>query len=237
MMKDTVSPKTTNIMHVAFPISKQAVRSFRGELEDNIEFITKPHGPSRLRDLLFPGSSKFNTMSMFPMPRGFEQPLIVRGGKMIRKNALHLEDFVSSPVNAEANPGPSPIPIQETPTIKKDHKEYRVRDPLDNFGSDQEGVFMHPRAGRYGTSLSSGGYNVKDRVPPSPILSKGGNYVQANTQAPFSYPTLENAGKLNFQEQQQKKLAQQFKDTEKKLKDGEKAAAELADAVRVQKNY
>lgn len=37
IMNDTVSAKSTNIMHVAFPISKNAVRNFRGELEDNIE--------------------------------------------------------------------------------------------------------------------------------------------------------------------------------------------------------
>lgn len=108
LMSDSVGPKNTNVMHVAFPVSKQAVRNFRGELEDNIEFKVKPNGAQRLRDLLIPGSSHFNQASAFVTPRGFEQPII--SGRQATAR-LNLEDLMSSPINAEANPAPSPIPL------------------------------------------------------------------------------------------------------------------------------
>lgn len=108
LMSDSIGPKNTNVMHVAFPVSKGAVRNFRGELEDNIEFKVKPNGSVRLRDLLIPGHSGFNGQSPFPIPRGFEQPIIKGkyGG-----SSLLMDDLVSSPINAEANPAPSPIPL------------------------------------------------------------------------------------------------------------------------------
>lgn len=111
MMSDTILPKSISVMHIPFPVSKQAVRSFRGELEDNIEFVSKPNGSSRLRDLLIPGSSKFNASAPFSTPRGFEEPFIMRDGKQLPRSALHMEDLMSSPTNAEANPAPSAMPI------------------------------------------------------------------------------------------------------------------------------
>lgn len=111
MMGDTILPKNTNIMHIPFPVSKNAVRSFRGELEDNIEFVTRPTGPKRLRDLLIPGTSKFNPSGPFSTPRGYEEPLMIRNGKPIPAGALHMDDLMSSPINSEASPAPSPMPI------------------------------------------------------------------------------------------------------------------------------
>lgn len=98
-------------MHVAFPVSKSAVRNFRGELEENIEFRPTKSGGARLRDLLVPGNSRFNKAGAFPTPRGFEQPLIMRDGHVVPNSTLHMDDLVSSPVNAEATPAPSPMPL------------------------------------------------------------------------------------------------------------------------------
>jgi hypothetical protein len=138
IMGDTILPKITNIMHIPFPVSKNAVRSFRGELEDNIEFITRPNGPKRLRDLLIPGTSKFNPSGPFTTPRGYEEPLMIRNGKPIPRGALHMDDLMSSPINSEASPPPSPMPIYETPTYKRGGKEYNIEDSMSNFGMGKE---------------------------------------------------------------------------------------------------
>lgn len=111
IMGDTVTPRSTNVMHVAFPVSKSAVRNFRGELEENIEFRPTKSGGARLRDLLVPGSSGFNKTGPFPTPRGFEQPLIMRNGQIVSNGTIHMDDLVSSPVNAEATPASSQMPI------------------------------------------------------------------------------------------------------------------------------
>jgi len=142
IMGDSIPARETNIMHVAFPASKSSVRNFRGELESNIEFRPTPNKKIRLRDLLFaPNASKFNNTSPFPMPRGFEQPLIMRNGQYLPRSAIRLEDYVSSPINVEAINAPSPMPIYEVPTFKHDGKEYRIEDPLDTYGVNQNGIF------------------------------------------------------------------------------------------------
>lgn len=63
----------------------------------------------------------------------------MRNGRIVPRTSLQLEDYVSSPVNTEATPSPSPLPIYETPTIKKEGKEYRVVDPLNTYGVDSNG--------------------------------------------------------------------------------------------------
>lgn len=89
-----------------------------------------------------------------------------------------MDDLVSAPINAEANPAPSPMPLYETPTYKKDGKEYRVNDPLDNYGVSANGVFTHPAASKNGATVSGG---VKGRVPSTPGLAVGGNGIQVRS--------------------------------------------------------
>lgn len=145
-----------------------------------------------------------------------------------------MDDLVSAPINAEASPAPSPMPLYETPTYKKDGKEYKVNDPLDNYGVSSDGVFTHPAAKNNGATVNSG---VKGRVPSTPGLAVGGNGIQVRSynSLPLPHPTKEFKVDIKSVADSQRMMVEQFKDTEKQLEEGKKAAEELANEVKNQK--
>lgn len=145
-----------------------------------------------------------------------------------------MDDLVSAPINAEANPPLSPMPLYETPTYKKEGKEQRVNDPLDNYGVSSNGVFTHPAAKNNGATVNNG---IKGRVPTTPGLSVGGNGIQVRSQnnIPLPHPKQEFNVDIKSVADNQRMMVQQFKDTEKQLEEGKKAAEELANEVKNQK--
>lgn len=52
IMQSVITPRSTPIQHLAFPVSKDAVKNFREKLEKNIEYVHASRPLNTLRDIL-----------------------------------------------------------------------------------------------------------------------------------------------------------------------------------------
>lgn len=121
---ETMINRNTPVVHFNFPVSKSAVRKFRGKMEDTIEQVNRSASPLHSKTLgeLLQGPLKQSNTN-FPMQRNMEQPIIYNNGMVINHpvntSSLSLHDLMRSPVNFEATPPADSFPIQETPRSTK----------------------------------------------------------------------------------------------------------------------
>jgi len=51
-MSSVIMPRSTKIQHLAFPVSRHAIKDFREKLEKNIEYVNPNRPMVTLRDML-----------------------------------------------------------------------------------------------------------------------------------------------------------------------------------------